>query len=91
MSAEVEAGIAAPVLEVGVLLLPLVVGTLRVGSGRESCLPYEGRQKAVGVVLEQHVDVLVLCGLERSVEQCYLLQVEMLRIKFCLCVSILQG
>ena len=57
MSAEVEAGIAAPVPEVGVLLLPAVVGTAGIACGRESCLTYEWCEQAVCVVLHQHLNV----------------------------------
>ena len=87
MATEVEAGIAAPVLEVGMALLPLVVGALGVGGSREACLAYEGRQQSVGVILQQHVDVLVLRRPERAVGQGHLMQREVLGVEVGLCLG----
>ena len=85
VSAQVEARIASPVREVGMLLLPSVI--LRRTVLRQSCLTDEGSHQPVGIVFQQQSVVRFHHGLHRTLEQRHLLEVEMLRIDFALCSS----
>lgn len=93
MAAQVEASVAAPVLEVWVFRLPTVVGTLCVLGGGEARLSDEGRQQTVCVVLHQQFDVRVHGRLHGSVRQRHLLHVEVLRVEQALrrCCQCRQG
>ena len=81
VAAQVEARVAAPVGEVGVLRQPVIVLAGLVGGRCQSGLAHEGCQQAVDVVLHQQFDVFVQGGLHRTVEQGDLLQVEVLRVE----------
>ena len=71
---------AAPILMVGMLLFPLVIAALRVGGGRKPRLTHERCQQAVGIIAEKQLDVEILSGLERTVQEGHFFQIEMLGI-----------
>ena len=83
VSAQVEVR-ASPVGMVGVLLLPLVIGTLWIGGLAQSSLPHVGCEQAVHVITHEVFDVAVLCRLQGTVQQVDFFKVEMLGIEFTL-------
>ena len=80
MTAQVEAGIATPVGEVGMLRQPLIVRRLHIGGFCQTGLPHIGGEQAVDIVLHEHVDVLLHGRQERRFEEGDLRQLEMLGI-----------
>ena len=82
MTTEVEASIATPVLEVGVLGEPLVVGAAGILCVGQSGLTDIGCEQTIDIILQQHLDIQIHGCLHRSVEECYFFQVKMLGIEF---------
>lgn len=75
MTGQVKA-VATPILKVGMLRLPTGIS-----AGSESGLTHKGREQAVGIVVEQRLEVQILRGFQRTVEQCYFVEVEVVRIE----------
>ena len=62
--------------------LPIIILGRRVSS--QTSLPNKGSKQSIDIILQQQIHIEIHRRLERSIQQCHLLQVEMLGIDFLL-------